>query len=79
MPRISPHAPEQATGKTKELYDGLQQRLGKVLNIFQLMGNSAAVLDGYLQFSGALRGGGLDPKLREAISLATSEINGCLY
>ena len=55
MPRIKPVAAEAATGKTKELYDGLQKKMGKVVNIFQLMGNSPAVLDAYLQFSGAFK------------------------
>ena len=79
MSRIPPLAPDQATGKTKALYDGVQQKLGKVLNIFQVMGNSPATLEGYLQFSGALGGGDLDPKLRESIAVLTGEINGCHY
>src|SRR5262249_12488654 len=38
-----------------------------------------AVLDGYLQFSGALNKGSLSPRVREQLSLAVAEANGCDY
>ena len=79
MPRIKPVAPEAATGKTKELYDGLQKKMGKVINIFQIMGNSPAVLNAYLQFSGALAESSLDARLREQIALATGQTNSSDY
>src|SRR5262245_34906549 len=43
------------------------------------MANSPAVLDGYLQFSGALSRGNLPAKLREQLSLAVAQANGCDY
>jgi uncharacterized peroxidase-related enzyme len=79
MPRIKPVAPEEATGKTKELYEGLQKKMGKVINIFQIMGHSPSVLNAYLQFSGALAESSLDARLREQIALATAQTNRCDY
>ena len=79
MPRIKPVAPEAATGQTKELYEGLQKKMGKVINVYQLMGNSPAVLNAYLQFSNALAESSLDAKLREQIALATAQANDCDY
>lgn len=43
------------------------------------MANSAAVLDGYLAFSGALGHGALPAALREQIALAVAEANSCDY
>lgn len=79
MNRINPVTPEKATGKTKELFDGIKTKLGRVPNVFQLMGNSPAALEGYLNFSGALANGVLDPKLRELIAITVAETNVCEY
>lgn len=43
------------------------------------MGNSPAVLEGYLNFSGALSHGKLSAKTGELIALAVSESNSCDY
>lgn len=79
MPRLNVVKPEEAEGKVKEIYTGLQGKMGKVINIFQGMGNSAAALEAYLSMSGALQKGELSAEDREAIYLAISEKNGCSY
>jgi len=79
MNRINAVTPENATGKTKELYDGIKAKLGRVPNVFTLMGNSPAVLEAYLKFSEALSTGVLDPKLRELIAISVAETNVCEY
>lgn len=79
MPRLKAVTPEEATGKTKEIYDGLIEKMGKVINIFQGMGNSPAALKAYLSMSGALAEGELSEEDREVIYLAVSEQNGCQY
>lgn len=79
MNRLSPVTPDKATGKTKELFDGINKKLGRVPNVFQLMGNSPAALEAYLKFSEALAGGVLDAKLREIIAIAVAETNTCEY
>jgi uncharacterized peroxidase-related enzyme len=50
-----------------------------VPNMTRIMVNSPAVLEGYLNFSGALAGGALSPKLREQIALIVAEANTCGY
>lgn len=79
MPRLQKIGPEQATGKTREIYDGLIGKMGKVINIFQGMGNSAAVLQAYLNIGGALDAGELSAGEREVIALAISRANDCAY
>jgi uncharacterized peroxidase-related enzyme len=53
--------------------------LGSVPNLFRMVGNSPAALEGYLGLNGALAKGKLDAKMRERIALAVAEINGCDY
>ena len=79
MNRITQLDPATATGKTKQLFDGVQAKLGIVPNLFRVFGNSPAALEGYLNFSGALASGVLDAKVREQIALAVAEINYCGY
>ena len=79
MNRITQLDPASATGKTKQLFDGVQAKLGVVPNLFRVLGNSSAALEGYLNFSGALAGGVLNAKVREQIALAVAEINDCTY
>lgn len=79
MNRIPQLDPAHATGKTKQLFDGAQAKLGIVPNILRVFGNSPAALEGYLNFSGALAGGVLSAKVREQIALAVAEINDCGY
>jgi uncharacterized peroxidase-related enzyme len=61
------------------LLEVVHKQLGIVPNLFRLVGNSPAALEGYLGLSGALAKGKLDGKTRERIALAVAEINGCDY
>jgi len=79
MPRLNVMTPEKASGKTREIYDDLTSRMGKVIDIFQGMGNSHAALKAYLAMSDALKAGELSVEDREVIYLAVSELNGCQY
>ncbi|MBY0357861.1 MAG: carboxymuconolactone decarboxylase family protein [Candidatus Obscuribacterales bacterium] len=79
MPRLQAVNPETATGKTKELFTGINGKLGRVPNVFLHMANSPAVLEAYLGFSGALAGGMLDAKLRELIAIMVAETHVCEY
>src|SRR3954468_13774621 len=58
--------------------EAVQKQLGVVPNLFRLVGNSPAALEGYLGLNGAL-GRTLDAKTRERIALAIAEANGCDY
>jgi uncharacterized peroxidase-related enzyme len=78
MSRLPTIDPAHATGKTKELLSAVQAKLGLTPNMTRVMANSPAVLEGYLNFSGAL-GNTLSAKLREQIALVIAEANGCEY
>lgn len=79
MTRLTALNPEEATGKTKDLFNAVQAKLGVVPNMMRTMGNSPAVLEGYLNLSGALSHGKLSVKTGELIALAVSESNSCDY
>jgi len=79
MPRIKAVDPATATGEAKKTLDAVQQKMGRVPNIFQLMANSPAAVQGYLNFSEALSKGLLDPQVRERIAIVCAETNHCQY
>lgn len=79
MSRIRPVNYEESTGKVRELLHAVTAKLGMTPNMMKTMARSPAVLEAYLNFSGALAGGELDARLREQIALISAEINGCGY
>jgi uncharacterized peroxidase-related enzyme len=79
MSRLPAIQTEAATGKAKELLEAVQAKLKITPNMTRVMANSPAVLEAYLQFSGALAGGVLDAKLREQLALEVGEQNSCQY
>ncbi len=79
MARLTALNPEEATGKTKELFTAIKGKLGMVPNMMRTMGNSSALLEGYLNLSGALGGGTLGAKTGELIALTVAESNACDY
>jgi uncharacterized peroxidase-related enzyme len=70
---------ETADGKAKQLLEAVQSKIKMTPNMTRVMANSAAVLEAYLSFSGALASGSLPAKLREEIALAVGEQNACQY
>jgi uncharacterized peroxidase-related enzyme len=76
--RIAIPAREDAPEKSQPLLDAVEKQLGVVPNLFRLIGNSPAALEGYLGLNGAL-GRTLDAKTRERIALAIAQANGCDY
>jgi uncharacterized peroxidase-related enzyme len=79
MTRLKAISPDEATGKTKELFNAIQGKLGLVPNMMRTMGNSPALLEGYLNLSGALSHGKLGAKTGELLALAVSQKNNCDY
>jgi len=77
--RIIQLDPTKAMGKTKQLFDQVQDKLGVVPNLFRVLANSPSTLEGYLSFTGALANGSFDIKVREQIALTVSESNMCGY
>jgi len=79
MQRLKAIDPADAAGKTKDLFNAIQQKLGMVPAMMRTMGNSPAVLGGYLQFNASLGEGRLGAKLGELIALAVANANNCEY
>jgi uncharacterized peroxidase-related enzyme len=76
--RINIPAREDAPEKSQPLFDAVEKQLGVVPNLFRLIGNSPAALEGYLGLNGSLART-LDAKTRERIALAIAQANGCDY
>lgn len=64
---------------TRATFEGVRKKLGMVPNLFRVIGNAPAVLNGYLAFSGAFGKGAIAPALGERIALAIAEANACAY
>lgn len=79
MQRLKALDPETTTGKSKELFNAIQGKLGMVPNMMRTMGNSSAVLNGYLSLSSALGEGLLGARLGELIALTVANANSCGY
>ena len=77
MPRFAPVA--QANDRQQALFSSVKASLGGLPNIFQYMGRSPALLEGYLGLSKALSTGRLSGAEREAVALALAGRNGCDY
>lgn len=80
MSRIpTPATIADAPEATRPLLEAVNKQLGSVPNMFRLIANSPAALEGYLGLSGALAKGKLSSATRERIALAVAEINNCNY
>jgi uncharacterized peroxidase-related enzyme len=79
MQRISAVNPAEATGKTKQLLDAVQAKLGMTPNLMKTLAAGPAALEAYLNFGAALGTGRLDAKFREQIALAVAQANSCEY
>jgi uncharacterized peroxidase-related enzyme len=79
MSRLIAVDPAQASGKAKDLLDGVQAKLGLTPNMMRTMANSPAVLEAYLNFNNSLAEGSLSSRLREQVALVVAEANGCEY
>ncbi|NLH80485.1 MAG: carboxymuconolactone decarboxylase family protein [Phyllobacteriaceae bacterium] len=79
MNRIPAVDPEAAEGKAADLLTAVRKALGVTPNLFRVAAHAPAALGGLLGLSGALAGGALPAKTREAIAIAVAEANGCDY
>jgi uncharacterized peroxidase-related enzyme len=80
MTRI--HTPASIEASPAAAQPGLhavQKLLGVTPNLFRVVANSPAALEGYLGLNAALGKGLLDARTRERIALAVAEVNGCDY
>jgi uncharacterized peroxidase-related enzyme len=79
MSRIAPVDPATTSGKTHDLLAGVRKSLGAIPNLYRVIAQSPASLEGVLSLTGALARGRLGPRLREQIALTVAEENGCDY
>jgi uncharacterized peroxidase-related enzyme len=80
MSRLAiPPSIDAAPAGAKPLLEAVRRQIGTVPNLFRLVANSPAALEGYLGLSGALAKGSLPAQTRERIALAVAQINGCDY
>jgi uncharacterized peroxidase-related enzyme len=71
--------PADATGRAAELLDAANQKFGSLPNSLRAMANSPALLDAYLAMSAKLATGELPAAVRERLSIAIAQYDGCSY
>src|SRR3954468_4136440 len=76
---VTPASIEASPAAAQPLLEAVNKQLGVVPNLFRVVANSPAALEGYLGLNGALAKGKIDAKTRERIALAVAEANGCDY
>lgn len=80
MSRIPiPATIDAAPVASQPLLAQVKEQLGVAPNLFRLVANSPASLEGYVGMMSALGKGALPAQTREKIALAIAEINGCDY
>jgi uncharacterized peroxidase-related enzyme len=80
MSRIhTPASIDASPAAAKPLLEAVKKQLGSAPNLFRVLANSPAALEGYLGLNGALAKGELDARTRERIAIAVAELNGCSY
>jgi uncharacterized peroxidase-related enzyme len=78
MSRLAIPARDDVPEASKPILDAVQKQLGVVPNMFRLIAQSPAALQGFTANNGALTKA-LDVKTRERIALAVAQVNGCDY
>lgn len=79
MTKIELLPEEQASTATRELYEMLKKKTGRVPNVYQVYGHSSAALKANLMLDEALSHGELSGKEIEIVALTVSEFNSCEY
>ncbi len=80
MPRIPVHDVDDAPVASQQALQGLQRRMGTLLNIHAEMAHSPVVLSAYTGMQQAIgEHGTFDTKTREAIALTVAAVDHCEY
>jgi len=79
MKKLSVLIKDQASKESRLMFEAIEKTIGRLPNIYAVIGNSANALSSYLTFTEAQKTGTFNSKEREAIALAVSEENGCIY
>lgn len=78
MSRLAIPTRDEAPAASQPVLDAVHKQLGVVPNMFRLISQSPAALQGFAANNGALTQA-LDVKTRERIALAVAQVNGCDY
>ncbi|HET9475339.1 MAG TPA: carboxymuconolactone decarboxylase family protein [Steroidobacteraceae bacterium] len=76
---FTPASIADAPEASRSLLHAVNAQLGVTPNLFRMVANSPAALEGYVGMLGALGKGALPATTRERIALAVAEANGCDY
>ena len=80
MSRIStPASIADSPEASRPMLNAVNAQLGVTPNLFRMVANSPAALEGYVGLLGALGKGSLPIATRERLALAVAEANGCDY
>ncbi|WP_291870929.1 carboxymuconolactone decarboxylase family protein [Maribacter sp.] len=79
MNTLNPLTVEEANENSQAIFAKLKSKIGMLPNLYATMGVSDKLLGGYLTFVDTLKSGEFSNKEYEAIALATSQANGCIY
>ncbi|MFL0351993.1 carboxymuconolactone decarboxylase family protein [Xanthomarina sp. GH4-25] len=77
--KISVPSKKDVNKKSQKLFDQLNSQLGMVPNLYATIGYSSNALENFLTFSGNAGKGSFSNKEIEAIKLAVSQANNCIY
>lgn len=78
--KIEPLEKEQASEVVRPIFEGMEKKAGRVLNMYKVMAHKPNVLAPFLEFYKAVWApGALDVKIKELAYLRTSLMNGCTY
>ena len=77
--RIQLVDPDHATGAIRKLFAKIRTKFALVPNLFRVLANAPAALEGLMDLSAALARGALEEKIREQLALAIAESNLCAY
>jgi len=78
--KIEPLEKSKVGESARPVYDALEKKMGRVLNIFKVMAHRPNALGPFLDFYGQVWAEGpLSPRIKELAYLRTSIMNGCEY
>lgn len=79
MSRIHAISLDTATDATRPVLEGVKKKIGFLPNLFSTLAKAPVALDTYVQASAILGKTSLSAQQKEAVYLATSQVNGCDY
>ncbi|SNT29311.1 alkylhydroperoxidase AhpD family core domain-containing protein [Ekhidna lutea] len=79
MKNLEPLSIDQVSDETKEIFNGLKEKIGNVPNVYATIGNSSKALEGVLELNQTLSEGEFSGKEVETIALSSAQVNECNY